>query len=138
MARTRQPEKPAEPGAPVRGWRKKDFLWVTSALFLLSLGGHWFFAWRAYVNERAKHRERVEVSGFLDEAIRDTLENWQSEFLQLIWQVAGLSFLFYIGSPQSKEGDERKEEKLGLILRSLEPGKAEALLRDLERRFPKN
>ena len=40
---------------------------------------------------------------------RDIMENWQSEFLQLIWQVAaaGLSILWYVGSPQSKEGDER-------------------------------
>ena len=40
---------------------------------------------------------------------RDTLENWQSEFLQLMWQVGGLAFLLYVGSPQSKEGDERVE-----------------------------
>lgn len=44
---------------------------------------------------------------------RDTMENWQSEFLQLIWQVAGLSILWYVGSPQSKEGDERKRRKNG-------------------------
>jgi hypothetical protein len=129
--------KSSDPGAPVRGWRKKDFLWVTLALFLLSLGGHWTFAWRAFVDEQGAHGQPAELSGFLDEAIRDTLENWQSEFLQLIWQVAGLSFLFYIGSPQSKEGDERKEEKLDLILRSLEPDKADAWLKELEARFPK-
>ena len=34
--------------------------------------------------------------------MRDTLENWQSEFLQLIWQVVALTYLWYIGSPQSK------------------------------------
>jgi UV DNA damage repair endonuclease len=44
--------------------------------------------------------------------VRDNAENWQSEFLQLIWQVAGLAFPLYISSPQSKEGDDRKEEKL--------------------------
>lgn len=38
---------------------------------------------------------------------RDTLENWQSEFLQLVWQVAGLTYLLYVGSPQSKEEDDR-------------------------------
>ena len=41
------------------------------------------------------------------------MENWQSEFLQLMWQVAGLSFLLYVGSPQSKESSERIEEKIG-------------------------
>jgi hypothetical protein len=39
------------------------------------------------------------------------MENWQSEFLQLIWQVAGLSFLWYVGSPQSREEHDRQEEK---------------------------
>lgn len=63
-------------------------------------------------------------------------ENWQSEFLQLIWQVAGLAFLIYVGSPQSKEGDERKEEKLDLILKSINPEEAEDLIRELDLKYP--
>jgi len=125
------------PTAPEFRAGKKGFLWVTLAVFLLSFGGHWTFAWRAYADEQADLGNAPRVAEFLDEALRDTLENWQSEFLQLIWQVAGLTYLVYVGSPQSKEGDERKEEKLDLILRSLEPDRAEAWLRDLERRFPK-
>jgi hypothetical protein len=65
------------------------------------------------------------------------MENWQSEFLQLIWQVAALSFLWYVASPQSKEGDERKEEKLDLILKRLDPQNAERLLEELEAKYPK-
>ena len=34
--------------------------------------------------------------------LRDTFENWQSEFLQLIWQVVGLAYFLYVGSPSSK------------------------------------
>lgn len=74
---------------------------------------------------------------YLIEVMRDTLENWQSEFLQLIWQVAGLAFLFYIGSPQSKEGDDRKEEKLDLILRLLDPQKGESLIASLDAKYPR-
>jgi hypothetical protein len=33
--------------------------------------------------------------------------------------VAGLGVLWYVGSPQSKEGDERKEEKMDLIIKML-------------------
>nr|WP_206022424.1 DUF6766 family protein [Pseudoflavitalea sp. G-6-1-2] len=44
------------------------------------------------------------VNDYLILMMRDTMENWQSEFLQLIWQVAGLAFLLFLGSPQSKEG----------------------------------
>jgi hypothetical protein len=37
------------------------------------------------------------------------------EFLQLMWQVeGGVSFLLYVGSPQSKESSERIEEKIDL------------------------
>jgi hypothetical protein len=31
-----------------------------------------------------------------------TFESWHSEFLQLLWQVCGLAYLLYVGSPQSK------------------------------------
>ena len=49
--------------------------------------------------------------------VRDIMENWQSEFLQLMWQVAGLSFLLYVGSPQSKESSERIEQKIDLMMK---------------------
>jgi hypothetical protein len=65
------------------------------------------------------------------------MENWQSEFLQLIWQVAGLSFLWYVGSPQSKEGNDRQEEKLDLIIRKIDPSNAKKLLEELEKKYPK-
>lgn len=68
--------------------------------------------------------------------LRDTFENWQSEFLQLIWQVVGLTYLLYIGSPQSKEEDDRLEEKLDAILRAVDPEKADALIVALDGRFP--
>jgi hypothetical protein len=62
------------------------------------------------------------VQGFVIQTTRDTLENWQSEFLQLIWQVAGLALLYHVGSPQSKEGNDRLEEKVDLILRAVDKG----------------
>lgn len=90
-------------------WTKYNYLWVTLAFFLFSLLGHWLFAWFAYMDEQQAHREPVEATQFLIATSRDMLENWQSEFLQLIWQVCGLAYFVYCGSPQSKGGDERKE-----------------------------
>lgn len=81
------------------------------------------------------HREPVDVSDFTIEMLRDTLENWQSEFLQLIWQVAGLAFFIFIGSPQSKEGDDRKEEKLGLIIKKLDPREGPAEIKELDKKY---
>ena len=106
-------------------------------MFVGSLVGHWIFAWFAYLNEQAAHNEAVELSGFFIETARDTLENWQSEFLQLIWQVAGLAFLFHVGSPQSKEGDERKEEKLDRILEAVNAKDAKKIIAELDAKYPK-
>ena len=126
-------------GAHVRKksiWNKYGFLWVTLVLFLGSLLGHWVFAWYAYVNEQITHAQPIEFAQFFIETARDTLENWQSEFLQLIWQVAGLAILLHIGSPQSKEGDARKEEKLDYILNAVAPDHAETIIRQLNDKYP--
>ena len=93
------------------------YLWITLALFVFSFAGHWTAGWFAYIQEQEAHNQPVQMNEYLIEMTRDTLENWQSEFLQLIWQVAGLSLLWYLGSPQSKEGDERKEEKIDALLK---------------------
>jgi hypothetical protein len=116
---------------------KYGFLWVTLLFFLLSVAGHWIFAWFAYVDEHALHSAPVDPGGYVIEVMRDTLENWQSEFLQLMWQVAGLAYLLYLGSPQSKEGDERKEEKLDAILEAVNPAEATRILSMLEHKYPK-
>lgn len=118
-------------------WKKKGYLWVTLFLFLSCLALHWYFGWHAYVNEQQSLNQSVEIKDFVTEAMRDTMENWQSEFLQLIWQVAGLSFLLFVGSPESKEGDERVEEKLDFIIRKLEPEKAQELFQEWEKKYPK-
>jgi len=116
--------------------RKYGFLWITLLFFLFSAIGHWIFAWFTYLREQASEGQAVEVTEYLLEVSRDTLENWQSEFLQLIWQVAGLACLLYLGSPQSKEGDDRKEEKLDALLSELHPD-GEKVIKELDRKYPR-
>jgi hypothetical protein len=72
------------------------------------------------------------------ENLRDIFENWQSEFLQLIWQGTGLSFLWHVGSPQSKEEEERNQEMLQWIVKKLDPQKSEEFLKEREEKYPKN
>jgi hypothetical protein len=115
-------------------WRY-GFAWVTGALFLITLSGHWIFGWFAYAAEQRTHNRPVSVSEYTIQMGRDTMENWQSEFLQLLWQVAGLALLFHVGSPQSKEGDDRMEAKIDAILLAVEPRKGEALLDDIDREY---
>ena len=118
-------------------WSKYGYLWVTLILFLGSLIGHWVFAWFAFVNEQAAHGESVEIAQYLVEVSRDTLENWQSEFLQMMWQVAGLAFLFYVGSPQSKENSDRTEEKIDKILAATDPENAQKIIKELDAKYPR-
>jgi hypothetical protein len=125
------------PKAKINVLKKKGYFWVTLALFLISMTIHWICSWEVYKDEQEEHNKAIIVSEYVVEALRDTMENWQSEFLQLIWQVVGLSFLWYVGSPDSKEGDDRKEEKMDEILRLLDPENAEKTLKNLEKKYPK-
>jgi hypothetical protein len=111
------------------------YAWVTLVLFLLSITGHWIFGWFAFVSDQQLHGTTPVPRDYVIEALRDTLENWQSEFLQLLWQVGGLAFFLYVGSPQSKEGDDRKEAKLDAILRRIDPENAEQTIQSLDRRY---
>jgi hypothetical protein len=119
-------------------WEKKGYLWVTLLFFVLSMALHWGFGWQAYKNEQDAHNQPVVVSEYVVEMVRDTAENWQSEFLQLIWQVAGLAILLYVSSPQSKEGNDRMEEKLDHVIKQLDPENYEKLMKSWETKFPKN
>jgi hypothetical protein len=119
-------------------WKRYGYFWVTAALFLLALGGHWWLGWEQYVGEQRIHQAPVEVTDFLAQIGRDTLENWQSEFLQLIWQVSGLALFLNVHSPQSREEDDRLEEKLDAILRAVEPERAERIIAELDDRFDRS
>ncbi len=102
---------------------KHGFVWVTLSFFLVSLAGHWMFGWSAFAEEARAHGQPVETAAYVVEMMRDTLENWQSEFLQLIWQVVGLAFLLHVGSSQSKESDERIEKKLDFLMSQTDDGR---------------
>jgi hypothetical protein len=108
--------------------KKYGYAWLTLGFFAISLALHWWFGWRAFVDEAASHNEAPEVAAYLNEMMRDTFENWQSEFLQLLWQVVGLAYFLYIGSPSSKENDDRMELKIDALMRK-------AGLEDLQRRI---
>ena len=103
--------------------KKYAFFWITLILFGGSFIGHWYYGF---------------ITGNTwQENMRDTFENWQSEFLQLIWQVVALTYFWYIGSPQSKEEEERNQEMLQWIMKRIDRQEAEKFMLELEQKYPK-
>jgi hypothetical protein len=115
--------------------RRYAYAWITLAFFLISFVLHWYFGWNSYVAEAAEHGNKPQMADYLNEMGRDTFENWQSEFLQLLWQVVGLAYFLYVGSPASKENDDRAEAKLDAIIRMVGGEEAEKLIADLDRHY---
>lgn len=114
---------------------KYAYAWLTLSFFLVSLVLHWYFGWTSFVDDAREHNQEPEMAGYLNEMLRDTFENWQSEFLQLLWQVVGLAYFLYVGSPSSKENDDRMEAKVDALIRLQAGDKADALLAEIDRRY---
>jgi len=119
-------------------FRKYAYAWITLTFFLVSLILHWWFGWEAYVDEAREHGSMPEVNGYLVEMSRDTFENWQSEFLQLLWQVVGLAYFLYIGSPSSKENDDRLEAKVDALIRINAGDEGDKLIKFLDEEYARD
>lgn len=115
--------------------RKYGYAWLTLGFFLVSLLLHWYFGYQSSLDEAKAHGETLETSTYLHEMMRDTFENWQSEFLQLLWQVVGLAYFLYAGSPASKENDDRMEAKVDALIRMIGGAQAQALLTRLDEHY---
>jgi hypothetical protein len=95
------------------------------ALMLLFFGtwvGHGIAQWQVFTDEQAAHNQPVEAGNFVAEFASASLENWQSEFLQLFAFVVLASVLLFKRSAESRDSDEkleaalrRLEEKLGTL-----------------------
>jgi hypothetical protein len=112
--------------------KRYAYAWITLAFFLISMGLHWLFGWYAFADDARDHGVSPEVPAYLVMMGRDTFENWQSEFLQLLWQVVGLAYFLYVGSPASKENDDRTEAKLDALLQLVGKERGEALIREID------
>jgi hypothetical protein len=118
--------------------RKYAYAWITVGFFLVSLALHWLFGWYAFADEAQQHGQSPDLSGYLVEMGRDTFENWQSEFLQLLWQVVGLAYFLYVGSPSSKENDDRIEAKVDALMRMVGGEKAQTIIGRLDEHYERH
>ncbi len=100
-------------------WIAYSFVIVTGLLFLVSWALQFYFQAAQHAADADAHGQGVLWSEFLASFFASTFENWQSEFLQLVWQAAGLAVFYHWGSSQSRESDDRMEVKLDQVLRRL-------------------
>lgn len=108
--------------------RAYSFGLVTGALFLVAWVGQFISQIFVVRNEAEQHGQAFSWAEFVPQFLQSTLENWQSEFLQLVWQAAGLALFYFWGSSQSRESGERLEAKVDALLRErgIEPEHPEA------------
>lgn len=85
-------------------------------LFILSWAAQGIAEWQRFTDQQRSHGEPVEVGDFLLEFSQSTLENWQSEFLQLFSFVVLSALFIHHGSAESKDSDDRMERKIEEIL----------------------
>ena len=71
--------------------------------------------WQTFTDSQREHGQAVKVGDFVAEFAQATMENWQSEFLQLFAFVVLAGLYIHKGSAESKDGDEKLEASLRRI-----------------------
>lgn len=117
MVRSIQDEK--RQSRTTHTWRNFGLSIAFCILFLVSWAGHGVAQWQVFTDEQREHGQPVEVGDFTSDFAQATLENWQSEFLQLFSFVVMSALLIHKGSAESKDSDDRMEEALKRIERKL-------------------
>ena len=92
-------------------------------LFAVAWLLHLFTGWQEFVAEQAAHGELATVfgeDGYMWAWWARSFENIMSEFLQLAAFVVLTALLIFEGSAESKDGDDRLEAKVDVILSRLD------------------
>lgn len=84
-------------------------------LFFATWLGHGIAEWQVFTDEQQAHGESTELGDFVAQYAQSTLENWQSEFLQLFAFVVLAALYVHKGSAESKDSDDRVEASLRRI-----------------------
>jgi hypothetical protein len=96
-------------------WREFALSIVLGILFLSTWFGQLVAEWQIYTDEQRSRGEPTEIGDFAAQFAQSTLENWQSEFLQLFSFVVLAALYIHKGSGESKDGDEKIEASLRRI-----------------------
>jgi uncharacterized membrane protein YhaH (DUF805 family) len=102
-----------------RLWRDYNLSVVLGLLFLASWVGQLITQWFNWASEQQDHNQPLQIGSFLWQFWESTLENWQSEFLQLFSFVVLSALFIHRGSAESKDSDEQMQKSLDRIERRL-------------------
>jgi hypothetical protein len=90
-------------------WREFGLGLTLMILFFGTWMAHGITEWQTFTDDAREHGESPEAGDFFAEFGQSTLENWQSEFLQLFAFVTLAALFIHKGSAESKDGEERIE-----------------------------
>jgi hypothetical protein len=103
-------------------WREFALGLTFLVLFFTTWVAHAITSWQVFTDEQLSHGEKPKIGDFASQFGQGTLENWQSEFLQLFSFVVMAALFIHKGSAESKDGEEnisaslrRIEERLGTL-----------------------
>jgi hypothetical protein len=105
-----------------RLWRNYNLSVVLAILFFVSWVMQTWTGWHKFEGEQHAHGQTAAIfgpSGYVWTWAAATMENWQSEFLQLLTFVVLTSFLIHRGSHESKDTDEEFRATLARIERAI-------------------
>lgn len=100
-------------------WKNYNLSIVLAALFLVAWCLQTWTGWMRFSAEQRQIGQQPQwfgSDGYVWEWGSATMENWQSEFLQLLTFVILTAFLIHKGSHESKDSDEEMMQKLDSIL----------------------
>jgi hypothetical protein len=100
-------------------WREFGLGLALMVLFFATWIGHAIAQWQTFTDEQREHGQAITAGDFFAEFAQSTLENWQSEFLQLFAFVVLAALFIHKGSSESKDGTEKIEASLRRIEENL-------------------
>ena len=96
-------------------WREFSLGLALMMLFFVTWIAHGISEWQTYTDQQRQLGESTQAGDFVTEFAQSTLENWQSEFLQLFAFVSLAALYIHKGSAESKDGEEKLEASLRRI-----------------------
>ena len=101
-------------------WRDYSLNITAPVLFLVTWLVYAVVEWFDFKHEMSWYGEPVAFGSYLTRFFAFSLENWQSEFLQIFFLAWLTSFLIHKGSSEFRDSDDRMEETLKRIERRLD------------------